>query len=161
MSKSIVEIEGFTELLAKIKQLPDKVKRREMLKVLRQSSKATVRAARANAPVSKKQHVISGATRARRVIQPGNLKKAIGNRTGKDKGKAIIYVGARKTKKFDAYYSAIVIRGARRANNNPSGFKGNPFIDRAYNSTKGQVTADTEKNVARYIQKQIDKLSNA
>lgn len=154
MSKSIVEIEGFTELLAKIKQLPDKVKRREMLKVLRQSAKPTLRAARAEVPVSKKQHIISG-KRSRKVIQPGQLRKSIGNITGKAKDKAVVYVGPRtKGKRYDGFYGMWVHGGTVKQ-------RANPFMDRAYNSTKGQVTADTEKNVARYIQKQIDKLSNA
>ena len=60
MSKSLVEIEGFAQLQAKLKTLPDKVKKREMLKVLGQVANPTVKAARANAPVSKKAHIISG-----------------------------------------------------------------------------------------------------
>lgn len=155
MSKSLVEVEGYDTLLRKVRQLGnDKVKRREMLKILRQASKGTVRAGRAQAPVSSKQHVISG-SRARRVINPGQLRKSIGNITGKAKDKAVIYVGPRtKGKRYDGFYGAFVHGGTKN-------ITADPFMDRAYQQTKGQVTAETEKSVARYIQKQIDRLSNA
>lgn len=155
MSKQLVEITGFKELQRKIELLGnDRVKRREMLKLLRQASKATVKAARAIAPISKKEHVISG-KRSRKVIQPGQLKKSIGNITGKSKTKAVIYVGPRtKGKVHDGFYGAFVHGGTTTQ-------KANPFMDKAYKQTKGAVTEKTERSVTRYIQKQIDRLSNA
>lgn len=155
MSKDIVEIEGFQELQRKIAKLgKDSLKRREMLKLLRQSSKATVKAARAEAPISKKQHIISG-KRTRKVINPGQLKKSIGNITGKAKNKAVVYVGPRtKGKKWDGFYGAFVHGGTTTQ-------KANPFMDRAYKQTQGKVTQETQKSVSRYVQKQIDRLSNA
>ena len=36
----------------------------------------------------------------------------------------------------------------------------NPFMDRAYNQTKGQVTADAENKVKKYMDKQITRLSS-
>lgn len=155
MSKQLVEITGFKELQRKIELLGnDRVKRREMLKLLRQSSKSTVKAARALAPISKKEHVISG-KRSRKVIQPGQLKKSIGNITGKAKNKAVIYVGPRtKGKVHDGFYGAFVHGGTTTQ-------KANPFMDKAYKQTKGAVTEKTERSVTRYIQKQIDRLSNA
>lgn len=163
MSKQLVEITGFKELQHKIQLLGnDRVKRREVLKLLRQSSKATVKAARAIAPISKKAHVISGkkahvisGKRSRKVIQPGQLKKSIGNITGKSKTKAVIYVGPRtKGKVHDGFYGAFVHGGTTTQ-------KANPFMDKAYKQTKGAVTAQTERSVTKYIQKKIDRLSNA
>ena len=78
MPKDVVEITGFKELQAKIKVLPDKVKRKELLKIFGQVANSTVNAARSNASISKKKHIISGETRKRKVVQPGNLKKSIG-----------------------------------------------------------------------------------
>lgn len=155
MSKSLVEIEGFEELRRKISLLGnDRLKRREMLKLLRQSSKATVKAARAQAPVSQAQHVISG-KRTRKVINPGQLKKSIGNITGRSKDRPTIYVGPRtKGKRWDGFYGAFVHGGTKTQ-------RPNEFMTRAYRQTRGQVTAETEKQVARYVQKQINKLSNA
>ena len=155
MSKSLVEIKGFTELQRQIQKLPDKVKKREMLKVLGQVANSTLKAARLNVPVSKKEHLISG-KRTRKVIQPGNLYKSLGKIKGKKglgKENAVLYVGPRsKGKKNDGFYGAWVHEGTVKQ-------KANPFMDRAYNQTKGRVTADAETRVTRYVQRQIDRLS--
>ena len=159
MSKSVFEIEGFGKLQAKIKQLPDKVKKREMLKVLRKVTKPTIDAARQQAPVGDKVHK-RYSRRDGSVLgtyNPGNLKKSIGNITGRRgfaKTNAVIYVGPRsKGRKYDGYYGAMVHGGTKFQ-------KANKYMDRAYNQTKGKVTKDAEEKVAKAIQKQIDKLSN-
>lgn len=156
MSKSLVEIQGFAELQRQLKQLGnDKIKKREMLKVLGQVANPTVKAARGQAPISKRSHVQSG-KRSRRVIQPGNLKKSIGKITGRrglGKNNAVIYVGPKsKGRKNDGWYGKFVQHGTVRQS-------ANPFMKRAYQQTKGGVTADAEIKVMRYIQKQIDRLS--
>ena len=155
MSKSVVEIKGFEELRQKLLLLPDKVTKREMLKILGQVANATVSAARSNAPQSKKEHIISG-KRTRKIIQPGNLKKSIGKITGKrglGKENAVLYVGPKsKGIKHDGWYGMFVEKGTKK-------ITANPFMNRAYEQTKGGVTADAEAKVTAYIQKQIDRLS--
>jgi|GEM_PF-5124931 len=154
MNKLETEIQGFEELQRKIKLLGnDRLKRNEMLKIQRQVAKSTVGAARSQAPVSKKAHVISG-SRARKVIQPGQLRDSIGTITGKAKTKAVIYVGPRTKGKWDGWYGAMVHGGTVLQ-------KANPFMQRAYNQTQGRIVPELESKVTRYVQKQIDKLSNA
>ena len=114
MAKTLFEIEGFKELNQKIKKLPDKVKKREILKILGQVANPTVKAARAQAPKSKKAHWQAG-RRTKKLIQPGNLKKSIGKIRGKrglGKNNAVLYVGP-KTKgvKYDGWYGAFVHGG--------------------------------------------------
>lgn len=158
MSRTLYEIEGFRALQGKIKVLPDKVKKREMLKILRQVSKPTVAAARATAPIGKKVHKRysrkNGAVLG--VYSPGNLKKSIGNITGRKgsaRKNAVIYVGPRsKGRKYDGYYGAMVHGGTKSQSKNP-------YMDRAFSKTKGLVTRDAEVKVAAAIQKQINKLS--
>ncbi len=158
MSK-LYRITGFKELEAKIKRLPTKVKKREMLKLLRIIAKPTVAAARQQAPVGKRPHkrysrkdgAVIGS------YLPGNLRKSIGNITGRrgfGRKNAVIYVGPRsKGRKNDGYYGAMVEGGTI--------FQGaNPYMDRAYNITKATVTRDAEVKTARLIQRQIDKLSS-
>ena len=154
MSKSVIQVEGFKELSAKLKVLPDKVKRKELLKILGQVANATVAAAKSFSPVSKKPNVQSG-KRTYKVIQPGNLKKSIGKIISKrNKVNAVLYVGPRsKGRKNDGWYGAMVHGGTKKQ-------AANPFMDKAFNTTKGQVTADAEVKVAAYIQKQINRLSN-
>ena len=80
MNKSIVEIQGFKKLNSKINQLSDKIKKREMLKILRIASKPTIQAARAAAPVSEKIHKRygkKGQSQVLAIYSPGNLKKSI------------------------------------------------------------------------------------
>ena len=57
------------------------------------------------------------------------------------------------TKKADGYYlRQFVIPGTKYQ-------KSNAFIDRAYNQTKAGVSIAAEVKIAKYIQKQINKLS--
>ncbi len=153
--KSIIQVEGFEQLQQKIKQLPDKVKKREVLKILGQAANPTVKAARTQAPQSKKQHVQAG-KRTYKIVQPGNLKKSIGKIKGKRGGakvNAVLYVGPRsKGRKHDGFYGAFVHGGTKLQ-------KENKFMDRAYAQTKGLVTQESEKRIAKYLDKQITKLS--
>ena len=177
MSKLLVEIEGFPQLMEKIKQLgDDKSKRQEVLKMLRQVANATVNVARANAPMSKKPHLVSG-SRTKKVIQPGALKKSIGTITGRSENPTIL-VGPRAKGNFDGWYGNFVERGhnvyskgfkrKRAATSKAKLFnsggakkrtKADLFMSRSYDQTKGQVTNESEKKFAAYIQKQIERLS--
>ena len=156
MAKQLIEIKGFKELQSKIKRLPDKVKRREVLKILGQVANPTVKAARAQAPQSKKPHVQAG-KRTYKVIEPGNLKKSIGKIRGKRgsaKVNAVLYVGPKsKGRKNDGFYGAFVHGGTKLQ-------APNKFMDRAYGQTKGLVTKDAEVKIEKYIQKQVKRLSS-
>ena len=177
MSKPFIEVEGFSELIGKIKLLADdKSKKQEVLKVLRQVASATVSVAKANAPVSRKPHLVSG-KRTKKVIQPGSLKKSIGTITGKSNNPTIL-VGPRAKGSFDGWYGNFVEVGhniyaktfkrkrsasAKAKLSNNAGAKkrtkASLFMARSYEQTKGQVTAEAEKRFAAYIQKQINRLS--
>jgi len=161
MSKQIVEIEGFKELQAKIKQLPDKLKKREMLKIMRAGARPTIIAARNAAPVGDKPHS-RYSRRTGEVLatyQPGNLKKSINHITGRrglGRENAVLYVGPRsKGKKYDGYYGHFVHEGTANRDAAP-----NPFMEKAYRSTRGQVTSDLQRRVAKALQRQINKLSS-
>lgn len=174
MSRSIIEIEGFAALQEKIKQLSNpKDKKREVLMILKQVASSTIRAAKNEAPISKKPHKARG-----KVIQPGTLKKSIGNIVGK-KGSAIenptVYVGPRAKGSNDGFYGHFVALGhnvyskgfkrkRKKGANNSSGVssttKANNFMQRAYQQTGGKVTQESEVKVARFIQRRIDKLSS-
>lgn len=161
MSKALVEIEGFEQLYAKIKKLPDSLKRRELLKIYGQVANPTLKAAKALVPVKTR-----------------NLQKSIKKRIGRkgiNKVNAAIFVGPWADGKFNGWYGAIVEGGhniykkgfkrkhkADAAGHNASGAKsfveGKNYMARAYQVTKGQVTADAERQVTRYLQRQINRL---
>ena len=169
MSDSLgITVTGFEELKRKIEQLAsDKDKKTEMLLILRQIAKPTLNAARVLAPVSKRKHKARGV-----LINSGNLKKSLGNITGKG-ANPTIYVGARAKGVNKGWYAHFVHDGV---NHYSKGFKrkhkkgansssaigrlvGNPFLTKAYESTKSGVTADAERKMAIFIQRRIDKLS--
>lgn len=159
MSKDLFEIEGFSELEAKLKSLSnDKIKSREVRKILGQVANPTVKAARALAPKSKKAHTISGKNRVKKTFQPGNLKKSIGKKNLTRANNPMLVVRANSRKNADGFYGRrFLIRGTKEGNK----LSANPFTQKAYDQTKGRVTADAEVKIAKYIQKQIDRLSNA
>lgn len=181
MSRALIEVEGFPELLRRLRELAnDRQRKTAMTRVLRKVASGTARVAKLKAPKARKAHLISG-KRTRRVVQPGNLKKSIGVITGR-KGAArenpTVYVGPRAKGTADGFYGNFVEYGhnvyragfqrqrsssasARLHNNSgaASRTKAIPFMAQTYEQTKGQVTAETEKQVVAYIQKTIDRLS--
>jgi HK97 gp10 family phage protein len=169
MSNSLgITVTGFAELKRKIELLAsDKDKKKEMLLILRQVAKPTLNAARVLAPVASRKHKARGV-----LINPGNLKKSLGNITGKS-ANPTIYVGARVKGVNKGWYAHFVHDGI---NVYSKGFKrkhkkganshaairrttANPFLTKAYESTKNTVTTDAERKMALFIQRRIDKLS--
>lgn len=153
MSKSIFEIKGFAELQKKIKRLPDKVKRKEIVKILKVSAKSTVTAARAEAPISKKAHTLRG-----KVYNPGNLKKSIRTKVMRRSRVPMIIVGPTSTgNKYDGFYGRqFVISGHRTRSGNR--VEPNPFMQRGHDRTAGKVSKEMQVKTERYMQKQINRL---
>lgn len=150
MSKALIDVKGFKELSEKIKVLPDKLKRKELLKIYGQVATPSVKAARSFAPLGTKKH-------SRDKFGPGNLRKSIGKRVGRkgtERTNAVLYVGAKLKGKNKGWYAHFIEGGTT------TGITSNPFMDKAFQSTKGLVTKEMEIKVAKYIQKQINRLSN-
>ena len=157
-----VKIEGFDELAALFKKLPDKVKRNELNKIYGQVANPTVKAMRSFAPV------FSGKKPARRQVGktiiakeyiPGYGRKTIRKKVLRKTPNSLISIGPHSSRtaknKFakEGYYlRQWVIPGTRY-------FKGNDFVQRAFDQTKGTVTKEAENKTAAYIQKQINRLS--
>jgi HK97 gp10 family phage protein len=172
MNKNLIEVKGFPELNAKLMKLAnDKEKKRPILQVLRAVASGTVKAAKQEAPVSKKPHVIGG-KRTKKTISPGNLKKSIGlinGKRGRAKENPTVYVGPRVKGNNDGFYGAWVEAGhviknksggrKRSKSSGKSRTKPNPFMRRAYSKTEGKVTPEVAEKVAKVIQRNIDKLS--
>ena len=169
MSKSLVEIKGFAELEAKIKSLSnDKIKNREVRKILGQVANPTVKAAKDLVPLNtgirlRGKIYARGKRQVRNVVvqqqyTTGWGKKSIGKKMLTKAANPMLVVRARDIaldgkKKYGGWYlKSILFRGTKN-------IKSNPIMDKAYQQTKGQVSADAEVKVAKYIQKQIDRLS--
>ena len=71
MSNIRVDVIGFDKLTDQLKKLADdKDKKRETLAILRMVARPTVQSAKQFAPISRKEHTVSG-SRTKKVIQPG------------------------------------------------------------------------------------------
>ena len=171
MSKQLVEIKGFQELQRKIRLLgDDKAKTKVMRRILGQAANSTVRAAKTLAPVDgglkvrdkvykrKKRQV-------RRVVvqeqySTGFAKKSIGKKVLTRARNPMIVVRAKdisigSKKKYGGWYvRQMLIRGTKH-------ISASPFMDKALAQTKSGVVKDLERRMERYIQKEINKLSNA
>ncbi|TVZ55601.1 hypothetical protein OD91_0856 [Lutibacter sp. Hel_I_33_5] len=168
MSKSLVEITGFNELEKKLKNLTnDKVKSREVRKILGQVANPTVKAAKQLTP-SASDIKVNGKSYSRKKRQvrktvveenytAGMGKKSIGKKMLTKAKNPMLVVRARDIsiggkKKYGGFYlRQFILRGTKN-------IKSNPFMDKAYNQTKGLVTAAAESKITKYIQKAIDRL---
>jgi len=154
----IFEAEGFDTLRQKIKKLPDKVKVREVRKILRRGARPVVKAARDEAPkrtgVGRKSIKATTMTRARVpmiVVGPSSRGKYDGwyLRQFVIPGHNIYRGGFKRNRKGNKAYNAT---GAK------SRVPANPFMDRAKMMTEGKVTRKTLDGMETYLKKQIDRL---
>lgn len=182
MSNLGITVTGFPELKAKIQELAkDQDKKKEVLMILRQVARPSVMAAKSAAPASTKSHIARS-----KKINPGNLKKSIGLITSKSSNPMIL-VGPRAKNGNDGWYGHMVHAGHAIYRNNQNASKalksgrkksvlaritnkrkgnavgyvaGIPFMDIAYEQTKSATTANAQKQMTRFIQRRINKLSN-
>ena len=166
MSKTSIEVTGFKELQQKIKKLgDDKSKRKEVNRILGQIANPTLKAARNLAPVGDGFLTIKGRRYKRKLRQVGKNvyqnpyaggigKKSISKKVMTRAAVPMVTISPRSRKSADGFFlRQFVIPGTK------NGMPKNFFMDQAYQQTKGQVLPDAERKMARYYQKQIDRLS--
>lgn len=151
-----VTIEGMDEVIAKIKNLPDRTKRLEVLKILRRQMQTIKEAVKANTPVgthASSRRVKSGQSYKYEV---GNLKESIGIFTGKSKFRPMVFVGPAMgaRKKHDGFYAFWVIYGARHYKN----AKPNDFVRQGAAPYMKAVTGQMTDKLKKYIDKRITQL---
>jgi hypothetical protein len=146
-----IKVEGIQDLVGKIKKLDDKMTRREVLKIQRKLAKPLVKAYREELPE-----------------QSGNLKRSVAAETvpGRkvDGNPQIVVRPSTKGKKNGYYRHMVVAKGTQLGSNKRGSRKGvNTVVDQARDSVVSKrnslTTAKYEKQMTRFVQKQIDKLS--
>lgn len=157
-NKSITKIEGFDTLQRKLKNFPDKVKRKEVIKILRRASKDTVKVARALAPKDS-----GDGAKSIRFVPLRKSKNPAG------------VVGPRSRGKYDGFHLRLFVipghniyrTGFKRNRNgnrgrNARGAKRQvapvPFMAKAHSITQGKVSAKSVAGTEKYLAKQIKKL---
>lgn len=136
-----IDVEGFEELRAKLKRLPDKVKGREIEKIMRRVAKPALAAARQEAPEGK----------------TGALKKSlrISRIRFRDAALAGVKVAPNRKK---AYYAHFVEYGRKITGKGKT--RANPFVGRARTITVPGAREKARVQLARYVQKSIDRLGD-
>lgn len=165
VSKNLYQVDGFKDLERKIKTLKtDGEKRKPIISILKKVSTPTLKAAISFAPVGTIPHkrYQSKTGKVLASYKPGNLKRSLGKILAKrNKPNVRVDIGARvskfKLREDDGYYAHMIVNKGFKGISRKSGT--NNFLARAFATTKGQVTADAEKQVARHMQKIINRLS--
>ena len=147
----IFEIEGMQELTAKIKALPDRTKRLEVLKILRRQMKPIQSAIRNATPEADAPIKFRG-----KIYPIGNAKKSISIFTGRNKEYPQVYVGPTtgKKRKYDAWYLYLLVYGWRDNRST----KDLDYIRKTANPLLPNVTKVMTSDLKKYIDKRIQQL---
>ncbi len=147
----ITQVEGFDALNQKLKTLDDRIKRREVLALQRRLARPVQKAYAANLP--KKTGTLSKSV----AIKSVTARKSNGN--------PVVQVVPGKRGKNDGYYKFMVIRkgdrpgstqrGSRKTLNTVTG----DARDRTLSQIGDRVAIESEKKMAEFVQKRIDRLS--
>jgi hypothetical protein len=159
-----IKVEGFAELNRKLKQLDDKMTRREVLKIQRKLATPLVRAYRDELPQSNRTTKRFGNS-----YPPGNLKKSVAKETVPSRavgGNPQVVVRPSTKGKKGGYYRQMVVDKGTEIGSNKRGSRKmiNTVVDKARDRVVSQrnssTTAKYEKQMQKFIQKQINKLSS-
>jgi hypothetical protein len=145
------EIQGVEKVMADIKRLHgDKMKRQEILKILRRQSKPLLAAIKANTPVADK--TIQG--RKGQLYEPQNLKKSMAIKTSPVKNYPNVLIGPRKGEraKNDGFYAFFIQYGH---GNVPE----DDFIAKATSPLLSTIGTVMSSELEKYIDKKIKTLN--
>ncbi len=154
--KQQFKIEGIEAVSNEIKSLgDDKIKRREILKILRRQVDPIKAKMKQNAPESDNVIIVRGD-----VYYPGNLEKAIAIKTSPSKKYPNVLVGPRYgkgAKKYDGFYAWWIefANGTHEAN--PTG--GKNFIQKTFSQTNSGVELTMSSKLKKYIDKKAKTLN--
>ena len=155
MSVGIFEIDGIQEVAREIRTLSsDKMKRNQILKILRRQAKPLVQAMRQKAPVADKNITVRG-----KVYAPNNLKNSIGIKTSPSKFYPNVLVGpryGRGGKKYDGFYAWWIEYGMGTHQSNPTGAKN--FIVNTWIQKGEMVKTQASTQLKKYIDKKAKTL---
>lgn len=162
-TSDFLHIEGFDELNRKLKQLPDNVKRNEILKLQRRAAKPVIKAYSDALPVGEKDKKRRGS-----VYVKGTLSKSVKHQTVPKRvtgGNPSIVIRPAKKGKYDPWYRFMVVKKGQKTDDTQKGSRQglNVVVDEARDKALKVVGAKAERevteDVAKYIQTRIDKLS--
>lgn len=152
MANLFYSVEGFEEVSKKLTKLPDKLKKRKVMQILRDASRPMVKGVKNEAPI-----IESGRSMwikdVGKTIDPRSLKKSIGFIAAKRTKNPVGYIGPRtgKRTKNDGFMGFWIVRGS--INHSPD-----DFITRGAMPFKNSVQANIEKSVEKIILREAKKM---
>jgi len=158
MSSLNFEVEGMDRIVRAIQKLgDDKIKAREVKKILRKQAKPSLRALNRNTPNRASKGENRAIKRGESLYWPGNLKRSNKIKVrGKDYPTAFVgaHVPSKRAKKKSGsgYYGYFVQYGTQR------GIKGDDYVMRAKQEAEQEVGDGVSKELAKYIKKEAKKL---
>ena len=150
-----MNVEGLDTLQSQLKQLPEKIKKNELYRILRNVTGVVEDAARAE--VAKIERDAEAAGRQ----TTGNLYDAIGRIRGKSKEYVNVQVAPRAKGNYRGWHAHLVHFGTVNRTTKKGWKRGaataNPFMERAFNKTLSQVKPKFEMEIAKSTEKLFKK----
>jgi len=156
-----IKIEGMEELTRQIQNIPnDKVKRRELLKILRRQSKPLLASIKSKVPISDGFIKVRGGSvkRKNKTNQTGeveamNLKKSFKIKTGKSKMMPNVAVGPNRggRGKNDGWYAHFVLYGTKH-------IQGDDFVKRGADQVLPAISVTASEQLRKYIVKKTKQI---
>ena len=150
------KIEGFEGVMLEIQSLDDKMKRSEILKILRRQMQPVLDKMRQNAPNQRTEIINVRGTDYR----PQELKNSLAIKTSPQKKYPNVLVGPRQgkgKKKFDGFYAWWIEYGVGTHIANPTGKKN--FIQKTYSETSDKIYTQASDKLEKYIKRKAKKLN--
>lgn len=155
-----INVKGFEKVSRKLTQLPDKIKRRKLLGIMRSAAKPMLEHIKSKTPEHDKTVVRKNNRGEVFTYKPGNLAESMIIMTGK-KGRSKVNPqlwlgpGVGKKKEFDGYYGYFVVKGIVRG----TARKGpNRFMEEAALAKKKTTQDNIEKGIVRIVKREAKKL---
>lgn len=150
MNLEIKSIDGIQDVQREIQKLADdKMKRREIIKILRRQAKPLLKAIKSNTPIAEKEIQVRDKKYA-----PQNLKKSMAIKTSPMKTYPNVLVGPRQgaNKKYDGFYAFFLQYGTTK-------MPKNDFIGKAFDTVGGAVENQISNELERYVDKKAQQLN--
>lgn len=157
-----IQLEGFEEFLNAVKQMPDKMKKREITGIMKMNLRPVVKAIKTNTPVSGYTHVRktknvyhkrTGELKRASVThtyESGNLKRSIGVKAFTKGDNPTVFAGIQKGKN-DGWYGFFVERGTKH-------IAARNFIAQAAAVSVPTATENLQNDIRNYIVKNAKRL---
>lgn len=142
-----MDIQGLRELQSQLKQVPEKIKKNELYRILRNVTGPVEDAMKHEVAQIQEKAFSEGRPTT------GNLYDAIGRIRGKSQEFINVQVAPRAKRGFKGGHAHLVNFGTKVRSNRKGANRGaareNNFSERAYRKTRAAVTAEMEKQVAK------------